>query len=95
MAHAFGPGDYDLAGDMHIDNDETWGLGQQGEDREATDLLMVATHELGHSLGLAHSLDPGAIMYPYYTGANQLGQDDIKAIQSLYGECSMHFSKSQ
>ncbi|KAK7088113.1 stromelysin-1-like [Littorina saxatilis] len=85
LAHAFGPGDYDLAGDMHIDNDETWGLGQQGEDREATDLLMVATHELGHSLGLAHSLDPGAIMYPYYTGANQLGQDDIKAIQSLYG----------
>jgi len=51
-------------------------------------LLLVSTHELGHTLGLAHSGEPGAIMTPYYSTYSpllQLGKDDIDGIQYLYG----------
>lgn len=51
-------------------------------------LYRVAAHELGHSLGLSHSPDIGALMYPsyMYDGDVQLAQDDINAIQAIYGE---------
>ena len=51
-------------------------------------LYRVAAHELGHSLGLSHSTDIGALMYPnyIYTGDVQLSQDDIDGIQAIYGE---------
>lgn len=51
-------------------------------------LYRVAAHELGHSLGLSHSTDIGALMYPSYTfsGDVQLAQDDIDGIQAIYGE---------
>src|SRR3954463_13875657 len=49
----------------------------------------VLTHELGHALGLNHSTDTAATMYPSYTlcstGMRTLGADDIAAAQSLYG----------
>ncbi len=52
------------------------------------DSLMGETllHELGHSLGLGHSTDPSAIMFPFIGGTNQLGADDIAGIRFLYGE---------
>ena len=55
--------------------------------------LYVATHELGHSLGLSHSSDPNAVMYPTYSKEDsknfKLSQDDINGIQLLYGNTSI------
>jgi len=49
----------------------------------------VATHEAGHSLGLEHSREQDAIMYPWYQGTRDknfdLRYDDIAGIQALYG----------
>jgi len=48
----------------------------------------VATHELGHALGLNHSSDAAATMYPSYSYCSQemrtLGTDDIAGARHLY-----------
>nr|XP_020739067.1 matrix metalloproteinase-27 isoform X3 [Odocoileus virginianus texanus] len=52
-------------------------------------LFLVAAHEFGHSLGLSHSSDQTALMFPNYVSLDPskypLSQDDIKGIQSIYG----------
>ncbi|XP_006186258.1 matrilysin [Camelus ferus] len=87
LAHAFEPGP-DLGGDAHFDEDERWSDGHS----LGINFLFAATHELGHSLGLGHSSDPNAVMYPTYTKRDpesfQLSQDDINGIQELYGKRS-------
>jgi len=59
-----------------------------GDLRTGTNLLQVAIHELGHSLGLGHSDVQTAIMAPFYREYKpnvKLDQDDIAGIRSLYG----------
>lgn len=48
------------------------------------DVVSTAAHELGHLLGLEHSLNRESVMYPS-VGARTLSADDIERIQRLYG----------
>jgi hypothetical protein len=84
LAHATFPNPFaDRQVEIHFDDEEPW-------TNSATldvDLLTVAAHELGHSLGLDHSNDPNALMFPsYFEPRRFLGSDDIAGIQSLYGQ---------
>uniref|UniRef100_A0A665UQJ8 Peptidase metallopeptidase domain-containing protein n=1 Tax=Echeneis naucrates TaxID=173247 RepID=A0A665UQJ8_ECHNA len=83
LAHANSPGAQE-GGDTHFDDDETWTLTQRG-----VNLLLVAAHEFGHALGLDHSRDRRALMYPTYqyvnTNGYRLPDDDRQGVQALYG----------
>ncbi|XP_075469260.1 matrix metalloproteinase-25-like [Ascaphus truei] len=88
LGHAFFPGVGPIAGDTHMDADETWTYNKD----EGTDLFAVAVHEFGHSLGLSHSSAELSIMRPYYQGTvgnpskYRLPPDDLEGIQALYGK---------
>ncbi|XP_058984401.1 matrix metalloproteinase-2 [Musca domestica] len=90
LAHAFYPG-VGRGGDAHFDDDENWAYDPEpgaDNDSSGTDFLGVAVHEFGHSLGLGHSSDQNAIMFPWYQGYTadrELPADDRNAIQELYG----------
>lgn len=86
LAHASFPNPYDdRQVFLHFDDDERW----VNSSTQNVDLLTVAAHEIGHTLGLAHSNDPDALMYPSYSGPRRfLGEDDIAGVQSLYGVAS-------
>ena len=76
-----------LAGDVHFDDSDRWNvIGTL----TYPDLLGCAEHELGHSLGLDHSADPTAVMYPTFQrmsgpGTGYLTADDIAGIRAIYG----------
>ncbi|OMO87096.1 Peptidase M10, metallopeptidase [Corchorus olitorius] len=59
LAHASPP----TGGKLHYDGDEYWST-DPGPDE--IDLESVTVHEIGHLLGLQHSLEPGAVMYAYF-----------------------------
>ncbi|NXI60091.1 MMP13 Collagenase, partial [Chloroceryle aenea] len=90
LAHAFPPGP-NFGGDAHFDDDEAW-----SDDSRGYNLFLVAAHEFGHSLGLEHSRDPGALMFPIYTYTGKTGfvlpDDDVQGIQELYEKCDADLS---
>ncbi|CAL1271166.1 unnamed protein product [Larinioides sclopetarius] len=88
LAHAFFPYEHgSFGGDVHFDDDENWIDGETMSKEEGVDFYTVAAHEIGHSLGLAHSTVTTSIMFPYYKGYDsymRLDYDDIYAMYSMY-----------
>jgi hypothetical protein len=89
LAQAYLPSDVNssrIAGDVKFDSSEKWEIGN-ALGSTAFDLVRVAVHEIGHSLGLDHSKSGSAILAPsvsaneYFT---KLDPDDVDAILSLY-----------
>lgn len=73
------------AGQVQFDSDEPWVL-RQPTGYQDISLLGVASHEFGHAIGLLHSSDASALMYPTYSPYNlKPAQDDIQGAQRLYG----------
>lgn len=78
LAHAWGPNN----GLVEFDDHEDWG---------STSLAAVATHELGHALGLRHSSVNDATMYAWYdSGQTSLHEVDVRGIKSLYAPVYHH-----
>lgn len=90
LAQAYFPDDVNparIAGDVQFDSSEVWEVGNS-LGSAAFDLVWVAVHELGHSLGLDHLSSSAASVLVPYVSPNQafvsLANVDIAAIQNLY-----------
>ncbi|MEO0530793.1 MAG: matrixin family metalloprotease [Planctomycetota bacterium] len=88
-AMAFFPTNFNnpISGDIHFDNGDPWAVvGTPSE----PDVLGILTHEIGHSLGIAHSTIDGTVMFPAALRRNGPGTgillpDDIAALRAIYG----------
>ncbi|XP_068643977.1 metalloendoproteinase 5-MMP-like [Aristolochia californica] len=80
LAHSY----YPTIGWFHLDKEERWSTNPSMDE---IDLESVTVHEMGHLLGLAHSSDENAVMYPTIAPGvvkRELQQDDIDGISDLY-----------
>ncbi|NOX10080.1 MAG: matrixin family metalloprotease [Gammaproteobacteria bacterium] len=65
-------------------NQQIWG--STLDERARANFVRVMVHELGHLLGLGHSDNPASVMYSNpYNSLNFPRDDDIAAVQALYG----------
>lgn len=63
---------------------ETWAP-DSGDGFDLQNFYSVATHEIGHVIGLEHVDDPGQIMFATTLGPDALQAGDITGAQILYG----------
>ena len=75
--------------DMEVNSTQTISVGDPVPPT-SYDLQSIMTHEAGHFLGLAHSTEPEATMWPQYASGTmsfrQLALDDAEGICAVYPE---------
>ncbi|CAB1319741.1 unnamed protein product, partial [Coregonus sp. 'balchen'] len=76
-------------GQIHLD-DEVYSVFPSNH---RVNLLQVLLHETGHVLGLPHLSSPNSVMHSLYPNDSpmEMGWEDRKAIQQLYGQCEGSF----
>jgi len=88
MAIAYLP-NTEMKGVIEIDKNEKWNLELNEHSlNNSISLLRVATHEIGHTLGIDDSLNKDDIMFHTYLidrSLKGLSYNDIVAIEQLYG----------
>ena len=84
LATANGPApdtNYSISGDVVFNTSYGYGIGAGA----TYDLFTVASHEIGHALGLLHSTVSGAVMSSSYPGLKTgLATDDINGVRAIY-----------
>lgn len=80
---AYFPDDDDFrGGDILFDGEEYTRVADE------LDFIGVAAHEVGHSLGLAHTNNIGVLMNPVTVGIFEPQDDDIRGARQIYGEAN-------
>jgi len=89
LAHAYFPGQGEISGDCHLNDDWNWVPGTHLQKLSRPPMVPILIHEFGHSLGLRHDTqDIVSIMYPSFNLGQQkyrLGPRDVTRIQERYG----------
>ncbi|XP_013414522.1 low-density lipoprotein receptor-related protein 1 [Lingula anatina] len=97
FAHAFWPGLFpgtNFNGEVHMNDALKWRDAAKDPKtllfKAGWDGYPVLLHEIGHALGIWHSEDPSAVMWPltYHQGPLKPQADDIAAMQTIYGSPS-------
>lgn len=94
-----------IAGDIFVNSkDFIWRSWQKVKERAENfksawyDFFSMVLHEIGHTLGIAHSKDPKAVLAPFYKRVVKpyvLTQDDANAIQAAYSSNASYSQKLQ
>jgi Matrixin len=85
FGHAFypPPNGATAAGDIHFDSQEVWSCTPEPG---ALDIGVVAAHQIGHSIGLAHDFEAPALMGPDYNPPRAAPfVEDIRGASAIYG----------
>tara|TARA_R100000655_G_scaffold83085_1_gene122642 strand:+ start:635 stop:1783 length:1149 start_codon:yes stop_codon:yes gene_type:complete len=73
-----------IEAEIRFDLAENWSTSKTPAP-SAVNLYTTALHEIGHTMGLLHTDDPGTIMYPTLMSQPDLTQHDIQGAQIMYG----------
>ncbi len=93
LAHAYYPGQGEISGDCHINDEWNWVPGVHMSSLAKPPLIPILIHEFGHAIGLTHdTLHAEDIMYPSFNlgkTKNRIGSHSIIRAQDRYGARSI------